>query len=189
MITILIGKSATGKDTILRELRNEYGYEPIISTTSRPMRENEKDHVDYIFVSSEIFRAMIQIGCFIEYRSYNTLVNGNPDTWYYGVQTFEPDDNRNYVVILDVEGAKSFIDYFGKDNLRIIYIDSDDDIRKSRAEKRGSFNETEWQRRFIDDNIKFSCDVCDSLCDSHINNNGIKTIREIVKEIHEFVNN
>ena len=83
MITILIGKSATGKDTILRELRDEYGYEPIISTTSRPMRENEKDHVDYVFVSSEIFRYMIQIGCFIEYRSYNTLVNGKPDTWYY----------------------------------------------------------------------------------------------------------
>ena len=68
MITILIGKSATGKDTILRELRDEYGYEPIISITSRPMRENEKDHVDYIFVSSEIFKAMIQIGCFILFQ-------------------------------------------------------------------------------------------------------------------------
>ena len=96
--------------------------------------------------------------------------------------------NQIHGIILDVEGAKSFIDYFGRDNLRIIYIEADDDIRKSRAEKRGSFDETEWQRRFIDDDIKFSCDVCDNLCDSHINNNGIKTIREIAKEIHEFVN-
>lgn len=186
MITILIGKSATGKDTVLRELRDEYGYEPIISTTSRPMRENEKDHVDYIFVSSEIFKAMIQIGCFIEYRSYNTLVNGNPDIWYYGVQTFEPDDNRNYVVILDVEGAKSFINYFGRDNLRIIYIDANDVIRKSRAEKRGSFDETEWQRRLNDDAVKFSWDVCSSIVDMYINNSGSMTIKEIANIIHKL---
>lgn len=42
MITILCGKSASGKDTLLNELKNSREFNTIISTTSRPIRDGEK---------------------------------------------------------------------------------------------------------------------------------------------------
>lgn len=187
MITILIGKSASGKDAILRTFKHNFGFTPIISTTSRPIRKKEVDGVDYIFVSAQTFKYMIDIGCFIEYRSYNTLVNGEPDVWYYGVQTFELEPDKNYIVILDVEGAREFIKYFGKENIRVVYIHADDDVRKSRAEKRGSFDETEWIRRLNDDAVKFSSDVCSDIVDLRIDNNGGLSLDDITYEIYKFI--
>lgn len=187
MITILIGKSASGKDAILRTFKHNFGFTPIISTTSRPIRKREVDGVDYIFVSAQTFKYMIDIGCFIEYRSYNTLVNGEPDVWYYGVQTFELEPDKNYIVILDVEGAREFIKYFGKENIRVIYIHADDYVRKSRAEKRGSFDETEWVRRLNDDAVKFSSNVRSDIVDLCIDNNGGLSLDDITYEIYKFI--
>ena len=187
MITILIGKSASGKDAILRTFKRNFGFTPIISTTSRPIRKKEVDGVDYIFVSAQTFKYMVDIGCFIEYRSYNTLVNGEPDVWYYGVQTFELEPDKNYIVILDVEGAREFIKYFGKENIRVVYIHADDDVRKSRAKRRGSFDETEWIRRLNDDAVKFSSDVCSDIVDLRIHNNGGLSLDDITYEIYKFI--
>ena len=187
MITILIGKSASGKDAVLRTFKHNFGFTPIISTTSRPIRKREVDGVDYIFVSAQTFKYMIDIGCFIEYRSYNTLVNGEPDVWYYGVQTFELEPDKNYIVILDVEGTREFIKYFGKENIRVIYIHADDDVRKSRAERRGGFDETERVRRLNDDAVKFSSDVCSDIVDLRIDNNGGLSLDDITYEIYKFI--
>lgn len=187
MITILIGKSASGKDAILRTFKRNFGFTPIISTTSRPIRKKEVDGVDYIFVSAQTFKYMIDIGCFIEYRSYNTLVNGEPDVWYYGVQTFELEPDKNYIVILDVKGAREFIKYFGKENIRVVYIHADDGVRKSRAKRRGSFDETEWIRRLNDDAVKFSSDVCSDIVDLRIDNNGGLSLDDITYEIYKFI--
>ena len=187
MITILIGKSASGKDAILRTFKRNFGFTPIISTTSRPIRKKQVDGVDYIFVSAQTFKYMIDIGCFIEYRSYNTLVNGEPDVWYYGVQTFELEPDKNYIVILDVKGAREFIKYFGKENIRVVYIHADDDVRKSRAKRRGSFDETEWIRRLNDDAVKFSSDVCSDIVDLRIDNNGGLSLDDITYEIYKFI--
>lgn len=51
MITLYIGKSAVGKDTLLKK-QIEDGVSPIISFTTRPMREGEVNGVDYNFVST-----------------------------------------------------------------------------------------------------------------------------------------
>ena len=48
MVTILIGKSASGKDTLLHELKEKHGFGDIITTTSRPIREGEEEGVKYI---------------------------------------------------------------------------------------------------------------------------------------------
>ena len=47
-----MGKSATGKDTIYKKLlqNDELKLRKIISYTTRPIREGEKDGVEYFFV-------------------------------------------------------------------------------------------------------------------------------------------
>lgn len=185
MIVILFGKSATGKDTVLRKLRDEYGYIPIISTTTRPMRVKEKQGVDYNFVSKEEFLKMIEQDSLIEYRSYNTLVNGIPDIWYYGVPKFAPIKGENFVVVLDLVGTEGFLKYFGNKDTFIVEISTDDAVRKQRAIRRGSFDETEWQRRLADDEVKFADgekfrDVC-------IENDGTRSIHDIAMQIDNHV--
>ena len=163
MIVILCGKSASGKDTTLKKLVEKYNYIPIISTTTRPMREGEKNGVDYNFISKEEFNWKIAKDMFLEYRSYNTLFNDIPDTWYYGTEKQKLDPKNIYISILDFDGAREVQKYYGRDNTIIIYISCPDAIRENRAKQRGSFDQTEWDRRLKDDEIKFSDDKVNEL--------------------------
>ena len=82
MIVILIGKSASGKDTIARKLV-EVGpkgfFTKLVGTTTRPIRENERDGVDYNFISKDEFLQLINNDMLLEYRAYNTLVDNKPE--------------------------------------------------------------------------------------------------------------
>ena len=173
MITILCGKSASGKDTLLTELKNNEGFGTIISTTSRPIRGGELNGREYNFVTKEEFLKEIEENKFLEYRTYDTLVNGQPDTWYYGCPKKTLDDlnpDKDYVIILDMGGTKDFVDYLGKENCFVCYIDAPDSVREERARSRGSFDKTEWDRRAKDDEIKFSDEIVDSLANAGISN-------------------
>jgi guanylate kinase len=183
-ILILCGMSSSGKDSILRKLVSDYDYLPIISVTSRPMRIGEKDGVDYLFETKENFLKLIKNDRLIEYRTYNTLVNGVSDVWYYGLIKHILDDNKKYVVILDIKGTKDFISYYGKDKCEVIYVDCPSEIRKERAMKRGSFDLTEWNRRSEADEIDFSEDKRIGVVDRVVQNWGI-SLDDVVKEIVE----
>ncbi len=47
---------------------------------------------------------MIENDEFLEYRTYNTLVENIPDIWYYGVNKKAVKENSAYVVVLDKLG-------------------------------------------------------------------------------------
>ena len=157
MITILIGKSAAGKDFYQRKLIKEKGMKPIITCTTRPMREREKEGVDYFFLSEKEFLRRTKTGEIFEYRAYNTIYNGIPSVWYYGSPklSIENIKTTEYVTIVDVDGALSYIKNYDKNDLNVIFIIADDVIRMDRAKKRGSFSSEEWERRVKDDEIKF----------------------------------
>ena len=121
MIHIYFGKSASGKDTFAKKLINcANTIKPLVSYTSRPKREGEIDGVDYNFVSREEFLKMLNDGKFIESRIYNTLVNGKPDTWYYG--TPRVNSEEHWVTVLDIQGIKSFIEAYGIYNIMLTFI-------------------------------------------------------------------
>lgn len=182
MITIFIGKSGSGKDTFLRrEARN--GKKPVVSYTTRPMREGETDGVDYHFVTPAVFRLLEKDGKIVESRSYHTAVGGNEDIWYYGSPKLDPETDE-YVAVVDVNGAYSYMSIYGADMLDIRLIEADDAVRERRAMKRGSFDKTEWDRRVKDDAVKFSENAIRRLEDAYgriitrINNNKEEEIDE-----------
>ena len=155
-IVVLMGMSGVGKDATRKILEEDMGYENIVSYTSRPIRENEIEDKDYHFVTRKQFENMINNNEMIEYRSYETNWNGNTDTWFYGVKKFELEDYINYVIVIDLMGAESIIRYFGEENCIPIYLCAKNEIRKARAIRRGSFDETEWNRRLLADYKDFS---------------------------------
>lgn len=180
MNVVLVGKSGCGKDSILRKLVNDYNFNRIISWTSRPKRENEVDGLDYHFCNKVEFLYLIDNNKLLEYRAYNTLYKGKEDIWFYGLLK-EKLKAKNNVVVLDLVGAKSFIDYYGKENCKVFYIDVDEEERTKRAMKRGSFDIKEWCRRLLTDEEDFSEDNRKGIVDFIIENK--RKIDETVKEI------
>ena len=185
MITILCGKSASGKDSLLKELVKG-GFEPIVSYTSRPMREGEQEGREYHFTDREAFEQMIRDDKLIEYRTYDTLVGNVPDTWYYGMVKQEFDKDKDYVVVLDLDGAENFIRYAGRENCLVCYINAHYSNRTARAMQRGSFDETEWKRRMKADDEDFPLVRINEVCDYMIyNNTTLKDCKDKFMECYE----
>lgn len=156
-IIAITGKSASGKSSIEQILEKEYGYKRVVSTTTRPMRSNEINHVDYHFISDREFQQLIDEDKLIEYRYYNTITNDKPTRWQYGIEKNEIDlSKHNYVVVVDLKGLEDLKKEFGY-RVISIYIDVPEEIRKTRAIARDRyFEENEWDRRSKDDNFRFA---------------------------------
>ena len=160
-IYYVMGKSCSGKDTIYRRLTERHPeLHTIIPYTTRPIREGERDGVEYFFVDQERMEEMQTSGRIIELRSYNT-VRG---VWNY----FTADDGQiclkenSYLMIGTLESYQSMRDYFGKDALVPIYVEVEDGIRLERAigreRKQIRPQYEEMCRRFLADAKDFSED-------------------------------
>lgn len=156
---VLMGKSATGKDTIFKEvLKNkEVELKTIVPYTTRPIREGEKDGVEYYFVSSEKYAEMKNKGIVIESRDYNTIHG----IWsYFTVEDWQFQGDGNYVMINTLEGYEKIVEYFGTDKVVPIYVEVEDGLRLMRALERERQQEipkyTELCRRFLADSQDFS---------------------------------
>lgn len=167
---ILLGKSACGKDSILNYLKEKYNFNPVISHTTRPIRQNEIDGKDYHFCDIKEFSKMIKNNEFLEIREYTTCFDGKQDIWYYGISKNEFDNKNRKICIIDTKGQKEILKYLRKENVISIYIDTKDEIRENRAKLRGSFSQEEWNRRLKDDNKKFKSVIYDYV----VYNNGTK---------------
>ena len=74
-IFCVMGKSATGKDTIYQKLLNEstLDLKRIIPYTTRPIREGEEAGREYHFCTEEDVERLDQEGRIVELRAYNTV--------------------------------------------------------------------------------------------------------------------
>jgi len=102
LLIVLSGPSGVGKDALLRKMKEQkYPFHYVVTVTSRPRRERERDGVDYRFVSQREFQQMIDNGELLEWAN----VYGN----YYGVPRKEISQalskGRDVIVKVDVQGA------------------------------------------------------------------------------------
>lgn len=153
-IVCLIGKSGSGKDTIVQKLHADLKIPIAISFTSRPMRSGEMQDLTYHFVSDSYFEDNKEK--FIEQRIYKTYgKDGNIEFWKYGL-TEESFEEGNNLVIVDVNGYKALREYFGKQNVLPFFIYCSDTTRLNRVLLRGDgTNELELMRRFAADEEDF----------------------------------
>lgn len=178
-IIILCGFSASGKDTLAKELV-DLGAHFIVSHTTRPMRNGEKNGDPYFFISDDEFLKMESLRKFIEHRKYNTLLNNLPSVWHYGVHKEQVIDDKINVVVLDVLGTIEFKKYFG-DRCISFFIDADYDERKKRCIARGDYDDAEFNRRNKDDEKKFSKDLIKKEIDFIIKStNSLDNLKQII---------
>lgn len=153
-IICLIGKSGSGKDTIVQKLHVDLNIPIAISFTSRPMRPGEMQDLTYHFVSDSYFEDNKEK--FIEQRIYKTYgKDGNVEFWKYGL-TEESFEEGNNLVIVDVNGYKALREYFGRENVLPFFIHCSDATRLNRLIERGDMNNPlEVARRMDSDEEAF----------------------------------
>jgi len=171
-IIILIGESASGKSTLEKELVNR-GFNKIISYTTRPIRQGEKDGVDYHYISEEEFLNKLNNGFFAEYTIYNS--------WYYGIAV--PDCKDNSVVVVEPHGF-SQLKKIDRLNIISFYIKVDERERLIRMVRRGD-NLLEVFRRIFSDQGVFQ--FIDQEVNYVIDNNSNINIDNVVDDIVEII--
>ena len=156
---ILIGPSASGKTEIAQILEKNYNLKKVITHTTREKRINEKENVDYYFVSKETFLDMIKQNKLVEYTFYNNN--------YYGTSKKEISDNK--CVVLDPNGAKAFFNLHDK-RIFIVNLMCSEEIRKNRMYSRLDKEESIFQRlnsdkeTFTEDKLSFAnINICSEI--------------------------
>jgi len=159
-IFCVMGKSATGKDTIYQKLLHENALQlrRIIPYTTRPIREGEIEGREYYFCTEAEVEKLEAEGKIVELRAYDTVYG----IWKY----FTVDDGNiqldkeNYLLIGTLEAYVKIRDYFGKENTVPIYIEVEDGDRLLRAISREKEQDIpkyeEMCRRFLADAKDFS---------------------------------
>ena len=160
-IYMIMGKSATGKDTVYARLirRKDLSLKEIVPYTTRPMREGEVDGVSYHFSTDQELQELSEAGKVVEKRTYQTVYG----PWNY----FTVDDgqidlggDQNYLMIGTLEAFIQIRNYYGKDKVMPIYIEVEDGERLTRALGREKKQKEplydEMCRRFLADQRDFS---------------------------------
>lgn len=157
-IFYLMGKSASGKDTIYKKIKEQMPeLKTIVIYTTRPIREGEKEGVEYHFVNDDKLQEFQKAGKVIELREYNT-VHG---VWkYFTADDGQFDAEDNYIAIGTLESYKGMREHLGEERLVPIYIEVDDGVRLERAlqreRKQAEPKYEEMCRRFLADAADFS---------------------------------
>jgi guanylate kinase len=122
----LIGPSGCGKDTILKTLLKKYNktnrFHPIVSYTTRPKREGEKNGVQYRFTDTDTMLDFFAQDDIVEMAEFNG--------WFYGT-TFECykedkinigifDPTRLEILLANPEVQVTIFYIKAKDNIRLI---------------------------------------------------------------------
>ena len=159
-IYYLLGKSATGKDTLYKEiLKRRPKLRTVTMYTTRPIREGETDGVEYFFTDREELERQLASGKVIESRTYQTIAG--PWT-YYTVDDgqFDVADDESCLMIGTLESSEKMCAYFEVGKMVPVYIEVPDGIRLLRAVKREENqkkpNYREVCRRYLADEKDFS---------------------------------
>lgn len=168
-IFYLMGKSASGKDTLYQEiLKRLPQLQTVVPYTTRPIRIGEQNGREYFFTTQEELDRLLEDGKIIECRTYETMMG----PWSY----FTADDGQidieyeNYLMIGTLESYEKTRNYFGKEYLQPVYITVENGLRLQRAldrEKRQpSPRYDEVCRRYLADEQDF--------CQERLNQCGIE---------------
>jgi len=186
LLTIIMGKTCSGKNAVVSELVKR-GWSQIITYTSRPKRRGERNGREYWYITESEFADKIEDGFFAEWKSYD--VNGK--TWYYGSPSDEiidaSIDNKNHVIILTPQGVVDVLailkrcisDY----HINIIYLYSNRATILKRLKSRKDKNDS-IKRRMDADDKDFANAI--NIANKIVYNNDGDNIRDVVDKVVNY---
>ena len=153
----ILGKSGVGKNTLFDLILNDADIDikPVVPYTTRPMRENETNGVEYHFVSVPRMNEMDAANEIIEKREYQTIKG----LWHYFTVKFDISGAKNHIIITTPYAIPKFMKGLGAENVVVVYLYADDKTRLersiSRESKEAAPNYAEVCRRYLADEEDF----------------------------------
>lgn len=189
MIFYIMGKSASGKDSLYKRLiSSNLNLNRLAIYTTRPKRDGEEEGVEYYFVDKKFLDD--NASKIIEKRVYHTVFGD----WYYAtLDDGKISEDKNYIVIGTLESYNHIKKYYGEEKVYPIYIEADDAIRRERAIHREKLQKVpkydEMERRLKADDIDFSEENLKfANIKKRYNINDLETcLNEVIKDIREIL--
>lgn len=162
-VFLVMGKSLSGKDTfksyileseVFCERNNLY---PLVRYTTRGIRPNEVEGVDYHFISDEYYEKNFKDNP----KAVVTSFKSEFGHLHYITDFSNLDEDKNYILVGDPESIQPFKEILG-DDLCVIFLLPPDWVLFERFGNRDDNAEysdkkyQEIQRRYVDDLFKFS---------------------------------
>lgn len=148
-IFCIMGYTASGKDTVVKEISDNYDVRKVVPITTRPMREGEQNGIDYFFYDNEYFAE--EFKNLIAIRKFKVW---NNEVWSYAFDKRAFNSNDNVVMSTDLIGFKEIKYNFLNDNVVGIFLDVPISVLIKRLEERGT-PEEEIERRLKHDINKY----------------------------------
>ncbi len=182
-IIMFIGPSCSGKDTFFAKALALYKFVPIRLHTTRPMRENEREGIEYYFITKEEMDLLEKNGQLIERRDYNTIHG----IWSYATSKTCIDLTKNHYLTTNTwVGFEQFLKCYSKNEVIPLYFSLEDGKRLERAlnrEKQKNQDYAEMCRRFLADQKDFTKEYLEKYQPILIDNNG--TQEETLAQLDE----
>jgi guanylate kinase/adenylate cyclase class IV len=141
-VVLLDGASGTGKTTILRRVLEDQRYRLMPRHCTRPRREGVSSESEYVFVSSERFRALAAMGEFFEYRDFEFGMS-------YGLAWTSAStalsEGRSAIGVINLGNARHIKELFPE--AMVVLIHADDDTIRRRLSDRGIHSSAQLEER------------------------------------------
>lgn len=112
-VIVFMGEAGSGKDRMLNEiLASDSSLHRVISYTTRPKRENEKEGLNYYYVSDIEFTNLVKS---------NSMYESSLHNWLYGTGIKSYDENKINIAVLNPQSIRDLIDYGGF-NLKVYWV-------------------------------------------------------------------
>lgn len=143
---IIVGKSGSGKDHLLRGLvKKGLKYSP--KYTTRPRRKLETNGLEYFFIENSDFESLLESNQILTFQKFDIFES----IWYYAISKDNFNDNQVFIM---TPHEISTLDSDLRKGCFIVYLDIDKDIRRKRITGRNE-NADSVDRRLEADEIDF----------------------------------
>lgn len=183
-VLIFSAPSGAGKSTVVNHLLGLHPeFEFSVSAASRAPRGNERDGVEYHFITADRFRELIAEDAFVEYEEvykdhfYGTLKSEVERIW-----------SKGHVILFDVDvkGGANLKKYFGDAALSILIAPPSMEILEQRLRGRGTDSEEDIRVRL--DKAQWELDFADGKFDVRIINDKLEdTFATAEATVDEFL--
>lgn len=149
-VLALIGKAGAGKDAIQTASCHLHPtiFNKIVSCTTRPPRDNEKDGVDYHFLSVEDFTRKVLNGDMLEATEFRG--------WFYGTSIDSLVEDKINIGVFNPAGIEALLEMPGI-SVMVVLVEAKDKTRLMRYLQRSENPDcTEMCRRYTTDEKDFA---------------------------------
>lgn len=181
-LLVLSGPTCAGKDEVMRALlKRSKNMKRLVTTNSRPKRADEKEGVDYYFVSRKEFEKLIAKGAFFEWVEYRGEYRGGQVR--HVKQALK--SGKDIVWRIDVRGVKNIYKKVKQMVPKSVFVMlvSPVEILRLRAEKR--MTEAKKWNDWSMDRAKWELAQKEDF--DHVVDNKQDKLEEAVKEVEKII--